>query len=89
MVKKQMQQEVEKLGLALYSGRCQDEYERRVMDIGQKSIKNPYIEWDIKYAELTVRCIAYFFLFDVVNNSGLYRSCFCYLDFECSVSTLF
>ena len=55
MVKKQMQQEVEKLGLALYCGGGQDEYERRVMDIEQKSIKNPYIEWDIKYAKLTVR----------------------------------
>ena len=53
-----MQQEVEKLGLALCSGGGQDEYERRVMDIEQKSIKNPYIEWDIKYAELTVRRIA-------------------------------
>ena len=58
MVKKQMQQEVEKLGLSLHSGGGQDEYERRVMDIEQKSIKNPYIEWDIKYAELTVRRIA-------------------------------
>ena len=58
MVKKQMQQKVEKLGLAPYSGGGQDEYERRVMDIEQKSIKNPYIEWDIKYAELTVRRIA-------------------------------
>ena len=58
MVKKQMQQEVEKLGLALYRGGGQDEYERRVMDIEQKSIKNPYIEWHIKYAELTVRRIA-------------------------------
>ena len=58
MVKKKMQQEVEKPGLALYSGGGQDEYERRVMDIEQKSIKNPYIEWDIKYAELTVRRIA-------------------------------
>ena len=53
-----MQQEVEKLGLALHNGGGQDEYERRVMDIEQKSIKNPYIEWDIKYAELTVRRIA-------------------------------
>ena len=43
MVKKQMQQEVEKLGLALYSDGGQDEYERRVMDIEQKSIKNPSI----------------------------------------------
>ena len=58
MVKKQMQQEVEKLDLALHSGGGQVEYERRVMDIEQKSIKNPYIEWDIKYAELTVRRIA-------------------------------
>ena len=58
MVKKQMQQEVEKLGLALYSGSGKDEYERRVMDIEQKSIKNPYIERNIKYAELTVRSIA-------------------------------
>ena len=58
MVKKQMQQEVEKLGLALYSDSSKDEYERRVMDIEQKSIKIPYIEWDIKYAELTVRRIA-------------------------------
>ena len=58
MVKKQVQQEVEKLGLALHSGSSHDEYERRVMDIEQKSIKNPYIEWDIKYAELTVRRIA-------------------------------
>ena len=57
-VQKKMQQEVEKLGLALHSGGGQDEYERRVMDIEQKSIKNPYIEWDIKYAELTVRRIA-------------------------------
>ncbi len=46
-----MQQEVEKLGLALYSGGGQDEYKRSVMDIEHKSIKNPYIEWDIKYAE--------------------------------------
>ena len=53
-----MQQEVEKLDLALHSGVGQDKYERRVMDIEQKSIKNPYIEWDIKYAELTVRRIA-------------------------------
>ena len=58
MVKKQMHQEVENLGLALYSGGGQDEYERRMMDIEQKSIKNPYIEWDIKYAELTVRPVA-------------------------------
>ena len=58
MVKKKMQQEVEKLDLALHSGVGQDEYDRRVMDIEQKSIKNPYIEWDIKYAELTVRHIA-------------------------------
>ena len=58
MVKKQMHQKVEKLGFALHSGGRQDEYERRVMDIEQKSIKNPYIEWDIKYAELTVRRIA-------------------------------
>ena len=58
MVKKQMQQEVEKLGLALQSGGSQDEYERRVMDIEQKSLKNSYIEWDIKYAELTVHRIA-------------------------------
>ena len=36
-----MQQEVEKLGLAPYSGDAKDEYERRVMDIEQKSIKNP------------------------------------------------
>ena len=55
MVKKQMQQVVEKLDLALYSGGGQDEYERRMKDIEQKSIKNPYSEWDIKYAELTVR----------------------------------
>ena len=58
MVKKQMQQEVEKLGLALYIGGGQEEYERRVMDIERKSIKNPYIEWDIKYAELTAHRIA-------------------------------
>ena len=38
MVKKQMQQEVEKLDLALYSGGGQDVYELRVMDIEQKSI---------------------------------------------------
>ena len=53
-----MQQEVEKLGLAPYGGGAQDEYERRVMDIEQKSIKNPYIEWDIKNAGLNVRRIA-------------------------------
>ena len=54
MVKKQMQQQVEKLDLALHSGGGQEEYERRMMDIEQKSIKYPYIKWDIKYAELTV-----------------------------------
>ena len=53
-----MQQEVEKLGLAPYGGDAQDEFEWIVVDIEQKSIKNPYIEWDIKYAELTVRSIA-------------------------------
>ena len=57
MVKKQMQQEVEKLGLALYSGGGQDEYERRMMDIEQESLKNPNIDWDIKYAELTAHRI--------------------------------
>ena len=58
MVKKKMQQKIEKFSLAFYSGGGQDEYERRVMDIEQKCIKNSYIEWDIKYAELTVRRIA-------------------------------
>ena len=53
-----MQQKVEKLGLAPYGGGALNEYERRVMNIEQKSIKNPCIEWDIKYAELTVRRIA-------------------------------
>ena len=57
MVKKQMQQEVEKLDLALHSGGGQDEYERKVMDIEQKSIKNPYIDWEIKYGELTAHQI--------------------------------
>ena len=58
MVKKQIQQEVEKLGLTPYRDGAQDEYERRVMDIEQKSIKNSYIDWEIKYAELTVHRIA-------------------------------
>ena len=53
-----MQQEVENLGLALYSGGGQDEYVRRVIDIEQKSINNPYIDWEIKYAELTAHRIA-------------------------------
>ena len=57
MVKKQMQQEVEKLDLALHSGGGQDEYERRVMDRTEKH-QNSYIDWDIKYAELTVHHIA-------------------------------
>ena len=57
MVKKQMQQEVEKHGLAPYGGGAQDVYERRVMDRTEKH-QNSYIDWDIKYAELTVHHIA-------------------------------
>ena len=53
-----MQQEVDELGFDPYGGGAQDEYERRVMDIEQKSIKNSYIDSEIKYGELTAHRIA-------------------------------
>ena len=58
LVKEQMKQEIEELGFDPYGDGAQDEYERRVMDLEQESLKNPNIDWDIKYAELTVRRIA-------------------------------
>ena len=48
-----MQQEVEELSFDPCDGGAQDEYERGVMDIEQESIKNSYIDWEIRYAELT------------------------------------
>ena len=58
LVKEQMKQEIEKLGFDPYGDGAQDEYERRVMDLEQESLKNPNIDWDIKYAELTAHRIA-------------------------------
>ncbi len=58
LVKEQMKQEIEDLGFAPYGDGAQDEYERRVMDLEQESLKNPNIDWDIKYAELTAHRIA-------------------------------
>ena len=58
LVKEQMKQEIEELGFDPYGDGAQDEYERRVMDIEQESLKNPNIDWDIKYAELTAQRIA-------------------------------
>ena len=58
LVKEQIKQEIEELGFDPYSDGAQDEYERRVMDLEQESLKNPNIDWDIKYAELTAHRIA-------------------------------
>ena len=58
LVKEQMKQEIEDFGFGPYGDGAQDEYERRVMDLEQESIKNPNIDWDIKYAELTAHRIA-------------------------------
>ena len=58
LVKEQMKQEIEELGFDPYGDGVQDEYERRVMDLEQESLKNPNIDWDIKYAELTAHRIA-------------------------------
>ena len=58
LVKEQMKQEIEELGFNPYGDGDQDEYERRVMDLEQESLKNPKIDWDIKYAELTAHRIA-------------------------------
>ena len=58
LVKEQMKQEIEELGFDPYGDGAQDEYERRVMDLEQESLKNPNIDWDIKYAELTDHRIA-------------------------------
>ena len=58
LVKEQMKQEIEELGFNPYGDGAQDEYERRVMDLEQESLKNPNIDWDIKYAELTAHRIA-------------------------------
>ena len=58
LVKEQMKQEIEELGFDPYGDSAQDEYERRVMDLEQESLKNPNIDWDIKYAELTAHRIA-------------------------------
>ena len=57
LVKEQMKQEIEELGFDHYGDGAQDEYERRVMDLEQESLKNPNIDWDIKYAKLTARRI--------------------------------
>ena len=53
-----MQQEIEELGFDPFGDGAQDEYERRVMDLEQKSLNNPDIDWGIKYAELTAHRIA-------------------------------
>ena len=53
-----MKQEIEDLGFDAYGDGAQDEYERRVMDFEQESLKNPNIDWDIKYAELTAHRMA-------------------------------
>ena len=58
LVKEQMKQEIEELGFDPYGDGAKDEYERRVMDLEQESLKNPNIDWDIKYAELTAHRIA-------------------------------
>ena len=58
LVKEQMKQEIEELGFDPYGDGAQDEYERRVMDLEQENLKNPNIDWDIKYAELTAHRIA-------------------------------
>ena len=58
LVKEQMKQEIEELGFDPYGDGAQDEYERRVMDLELESIKNPNIDWDIKYAKLTAHRIA-------------------------------
>ena len=58
LVKEQMKQEIEELGFDPYGDSAQDEYERRVMDFEQESLKNPNIDWDIKYAELTAHRMA-------------------------------
>ena len=58
LVKEQMKQEIEELGFDHYGDGAQDEYERRVMDLEQESMKNPIIDWDIKFAELTAHRIA-------------------------------
>ena len=52
LVKEQMKQEIEELGFDPYGDGAQDEYKRRVMDLEQESLKNPNIDWDVKYAEL-------------------------------------
>ena len=58
LVKEQMKQEIEELGFDPYGDGAQDEYERRVMDFEQESLKNPNIDWGIKYGELTAHRIA-------------------------------
>ena len=58
LVREQMQQEIEELGFDPFGDGAQDEYERRVMDLEQKSLNNPDIDWGIKYAELTANRIA-------------------------------
>ena len=58
LVKEQMKQEIEELGFDPYGDGAQNEYERRVMDLEQESLKNPNTDWDIKYAELIVHRIA-------------------------------
>ena len=58
LVKEQMKQEIEELCFEPNGDGAQDEYERRVMDLEQESLKNPNIDWDIKYAELTAHRIA-------------------------------
>ena len=58
LVKEQMKQEIEELVFDPYCDGAQDEYERRVMDLEQESLKNPNTDWDIKYAELIVHRIA-------------------------------
>ena len=58
LVKEQMKQEIEELGFDPYGDGAQDEYERRVIDLEQESLKNTNIDWDIKYVELTAHRIA-------------------------------
>ena len=45
-------QEAEKLGLGPYGDNGQEEYKRCVLELEQKSLDHPEIDWEVKYWEL-------------------------------------
>ena len=52
-VKESMRQEAQEIGFDPYGDTGQAEFERRVMELEQKSLDHPEIDWEVKFWELS------------------------------------